>query len=249
MSFSFYKDWLRALRREEKAELFSVGEYWSADLNAIKIYMEASSYMFSLFDVPLHYKFIQAATSNGDFDLRSIFDNTLTQYRPDKSVTFVDNHDTQPGQSLESFVPAWFKPLAYALVLLRQEGYPCVFYGDYYGIPHDNIPEGRQWLAPMLRARRECAYGRQNDYFDDPDYVGWTREGDDEHFNSGLAVVLTDRHAGAKTMYVGARHANAVFYDCTGGFAEPVAIDGDGRATFPVHGGSVSVWRPVAVAV
>ena len=37
------------------------------------------------------------------------------------AVTFVDNHDTQYGQSLQSFVDDWFKLLAYALILLRQE--------------------------------------------------------------------------------------------------------------------------------
>ena len=246
MRFSFYKEWIEELRREEKKELFSVGEYWNRDVWALKNYLNATTFDFSLFDVPLHFKFCQAAASNGDFDLRGIFDDTLTKDNPVKSVTFVDNHDTQPGQALESFVPAWFKPLAYALILLRQEGYPCVFYGDYYGIPHSNIPEGRPWLAPMLHARMKCSYGQQNDYFDNPDYIGWTREGDDEHLYSGLAVVLTDRHEGAKTMYVGTRHADTKFYDSTGGFSEPVVIGGDGCAVFPVHGGSVSVWIHLA---
>ncbi|MCL2344159.1 MAG: alpha-amylase, partial [Firmicutes bacterium] len=242
--FTFYKDWIETLRREEKEELFSVGEYWSADLRALKNYLSATTYDFSLFDVPLHYKFLQAATSNGAFDLRTIFDGTLTGDDPVKSVTFVDNHDTQPGQALQSFIPAWFKPLAYALILLRQEGYPSVFYGDYYGIPHDSIPAGRPWLSPLLRARLECAYGSQNDYFDDPGLIGWTREGDDEHLGSGLAVVLTDGSGGEKNMRVGPRHANARFYDCTEGFPDPVTLDGDGCGAFPVHGGSVSVWRP-----
>ena len=245
MDFSFFKKWLKGLRREEKEELFSVGEYWNADLHTLKNYLQASSYEFSLFDVPLHYRFCQAATGNGSFDLRTIFDNTLTQFCPLKSVTFVDNHDTQPGQALESFVPAWFKPLAYALILLRQDGYPCVFYGDYYGIPNNNIPEGRHWLVTMMQARRNCAYGQQHDYFDNPDLIGWTREGDDEHIDSGLAVVLTDSHEGAKSMYVGTRHANTQFYDCTGSFADPLTIGDDGCAVFPVHGGSVSVWVPL----
>lgn len=35
-------------------------------------------------------------------------------------------HDTQVGQSLESCVASWFKPLAYALILLRVDGYPLV---------------------------------------------------------------------------------------------------------------------------
>ena len=31
------------------------------------------------------------------------------------------------GQSLESVVSPWFKPLAYAFILTRAEGYPSVF--------------------------------------------------------------------------------------------------------------------------
>lgn len=83
--------------------------------------------------------------------MRTIFDNTLTKDNPAKSVTFVDNHDSQPGQSLESWVQGWFRQLAYALILLRQEGYPCVFYGDWYGIPHDEIPDMRPRLLRCLK--------------------------------------------------------------------------------------------------
>lgn len=45
----------------------------------------------------------------------------------------VDTQSTQPCQALESFVPTFFQPLAYALILLRESGYPCVFYGDLEG--------------------------------------------------------------------------------------------------------------------
>jgi alpha-amylase len=85
----------------------------------------------SLFDIPLHYRFREASLAEATYDLRTIFDRTLVQQQPSLAVTFVDNHDTQPGQSLESWVEPWFKPLAYALIILRRDGYPCVFQGDY----------------------------------------------------------------------------------------------------------------------
>ena len=44
------------------------------------------------------------------------------------------NHDTQPYQALEAPIEPFFKPLAYALILLRFDGYPCIFYGDLYGM-------------------------------------------------------------------------------------------------------------------
>jgi hypothetical protein len=41
------------------------------------------------------------------------------------AVTLVDNHDTQPLQALEAPVEDWFKPIAYAFILLRKDGYPA----------------------------------------------------------------------------------------------------------------------------
>ena len=76
------------------------------------------------------------------------------------AVTFVDNHDSEPGQALESFIEDWFKPLAYALILLRKEGLPCVFYGDYYGIEKYNI-KGFKLLIPTL-FRSRCRIMRES---------------------------------------------------------------------------------------
>lgn len=83
------------------------------------------------------------------------------------------NHDTQPYQACEAPIEAFFKPLAYALILLRSTGYPCIFYGDLYGID----PEGEKQSFPpscggalpdLILARKLYAYGLQVDYFDFP---------------------------------------------------------------------------------
>ena len=242
MKFTFYNEWLNDMRTRYREELFTVGEYWSPVLEALRNYLESTEGALSLFDVPLHFKFHEASRKGADFDLRSIFQDTLTALDPVKSVTFVDNHDTQPGQSLESWVDDWFKPLAYALILLRREGYPCVFYGDYYGIEHDGIEPKGEMLRPLMRARAKRAYGEQHDYFDDPNVIGWTREGDEEHPDSGLAVLLTNSDQAAKRMYVGPNRAGAVYVDLTGNVEESVTIEEDGHGLFKVGGGSVSVW-------
>ena len=84
--------------------------------------METTGRTMCLFDVPLHYHFFDASNSGDGYDMRQLLSNTLTAHDPTRSVTFVDNHDTQPGQSLESLVQPWFKPLAYAFILLRADG-------------------------------------------------------------------------------------------------------------------------------
>ena len=86
------------------------------------------------------------------------------------------------------------------------------------------------------------AYGRQNDYFDDQNIIGWTREGDYEHSDSGMAVIMSDNAGGCKQMNVGSNLANTVLYDCTGNMKETVYVDNEGNGIFYCQGGSVSVW-------
>ena len=66
--------------------------------------------------------------------------------------------------------------------------------------------------------------------------------GDDEHPDSGLAVVMSDERGGNIQMNVGKNLANTVFYDCTGNMEETVYVDNDGNGIFYCNGGSVSVW-------
>ena len=239
---SFYRDFLYQVREKTGKELFTVGEYWNGDVNVLTEYMDEIKSEASLFDVPLHYNLYHCSKAGGAYDLRTIFDGTLVKCDPVKAVTFVDNHDTQPGQMLESFVEDWFKPMAYALILLRRDGYPCVFYGDYKGIPHDKIKSKKQILDKLMKLRKTKAYGEEHDYFDDPDCIGWTREGDEDHKDSGLAVVISDGKGGTKRMYIGRHFAGKHFSDVMGNAKYNIKIDDEGFGEFYVNRGSVAVW-------
>lgn len=146
------------------------------------------------------------------------------------------------GQALQSFVMDWFKPAAYSIILLREEGYPCIFYGDFYGIPHDKI-EAIQELKTIIQLRKERAYGEQHDYFDHPDYIGWTRSGEEEHLKSGLAVVISNVPCdGEKRMYIGTQFAGEKLIDALKNCEEEITIDEQGFGNFKVKGKSVSIW-------
>lgn len=237
----FIKDWIQEMRNTSKKELFAVGEYWNANVLELQEYIAKTNGAISLFDVPLHYNFYQAATSNGEYDLSRLLDNTLLRCNPEKAVTFVDNHDTQPGQALESWIPAWFKEIAYSIILLRREGYPCVFYGDYYGIAHDEI-KPMENLKTLMQLRKDKAYGEQVDYFDNPNIVGFTRLGTEEHYKSGLAVIISDKYDGSKRMYVGKENAGTKYIDTLGHRQEEIEIDEEGFGNFKVAGGTTSVY-------
>lgn len=247
----FYREWLAALREETGRDLFAVGEYWApGNLEALLRYLDATEGSMSLFDSALQQCFHEAGKLGGEFDLRTILDESLMTAVPDKAVTLVDNHDTQPLQALEAPVEHWFKPLAYALILLRSEGYPCVFYPDLYGAHYvDKGNDGEEYeiflntaekLPFLLKARREFAYGIQHDYFDFPTCIGWTREGDEEH--EGCAVVMSNGDAGTKTMYIGERYAGRTFRDLLENHEATVLVNEEGIGDFFTPGGSVSVW-------
>lgn len=242
---SFFLGWLADLRRKVGREIFVVGEYWSGDVNELTSYL-GEEQALSLFDVALHFKLHDASSALGNKDLSRLFENTLVAANPIHAVTFVENHDTQPGQELESFVEPWFKPAAYALILLRKDGYPCVFYGDLYGMPNcGNIPPVKE-LPLLMEIRRRLAYGAQHDYFDDPDVIGWTREGDpsvqqDPSIAGGVACILTDKDGGEKRMYVGKQHAGETWSAVIGEQGD-VVIDDEGHAVFSAHDGRLSVY-------
>ena len=241
ISFPFYKKLLKDVRKETGLALPAVGEYWSGDLGRLLNYLDAVDNEMALFDVALHYNFFNASQAGEGYDLRRLLDNTLVRERPQNAVTFVDNHDTQYGQSLQSFIQDWFKPLAYAVILLRQEGTPCVFYSDYYGNPVRGTPMVPN-LGKLMKLRCAYAYGEQEDYSADEHLIGWVRRGDPGHPGSGLAVVLSNAQGGALRMYMGRELAGETFYDALGACTEPVTIDEEGFGVFGAAARSAAVW-------
>jgi alpha-amylase len=247
----FVNEWLDTVRAAAGRELFAVGEYWAPYAEPLLQYIEATGGRMTLFDAPLHYTFFQASRAGQGFDLRQIFDNSLVRHNPLLSVTFVDNHDTMAFQSLESPVETWFKPLAYAVILLRREGFPCVFYPDLYGAAYTaETPEGPLEvvlepvpnLTALVSARKQFAWGEQHDYFGDANRVGWVRRGLEERGGSGCAVVVSNGPGGRLRMAMGPRFEGVTLLDLLGHSTEAVLAGENGEAEFPVPAASVSVW-------
>ena len=170
-----------------------------------------------------------------------LYQDTLSLTKPELAITFVDNHDTQPGQSLSSFIPPWFKPIAYSLILLRAVGTPCLFYGAYYGIPHTGVSPVCG-IKKLVKIRQLYAYGEERMYFDDQNVVGFTRAGDQEHWDSGLAVLVTNFKGGKKRMEIGKNLAKMKMKDALLKNPNIVEIDDDGFGEFYVDDGSAAVW-------
>jgi len=239
---AFMNDFKEYIKSEFGKSFFMLGEYWSNDSASKESYLERTNYDISLFDVGLHFNFYKASMEASTYDLRQIFDNSIVSKHPDKAVTFVDNHDSQVGQALQSWVGDWFKEIAYALILLREKGYPCVFYGDYFGIqgstPYNGI---KDQLDNLIMLRKKHCYGEQTDYFSTENLIGWIRHGDEEHANKA-AIVISNKDSGSIRMHMGDDHKGKCYKDYLNRIKDEVIIDEEGYGLFGVEGASVSVW-------
>jgi alpha-amylase len=137
------------------------------------------------------------------------------------------------------------------MILLRRDGYPCIFVADYYGAEysdtgtdgntHHIVMPSHQWMInQFLSVRRTQAYGDQYDYLDHPNCIGWTRTGDEKH-RGGLAVVISTSDNGTKHMQA---NADTNYYDLTRHIRETITTNNEGWADFKCLAGKVSVWVP-----
>lgn len=241
ISDEFIYDLSNHIMEKKKDNFYLFGEYWQYDEGQIDGYLDDTDWKIDLFDVPLHFHFEEASKSNGNYDMRNIFNNTIVKNHPLQAVTFVDNHDSQPGQSLDSWVEDWFKEIAYSLILFRKDGYPCIFAGDYYGLKGEIKKDPlKEMIDKMLDVRKKYSFGDQDDYFDNPQVVGWVRRTDDK--TSSLAVLISIGDMAEKQMFVGEEEAGKTYIDLSGNNKNEVTIDENGNGIFNVGPGSVSYW-------
>lgn len=246
----FYKEWIEHVQAVAEQPLFIVAEYWSHEVDKLQDYIAQVEGKTLLFDAPLQMKFHQASKEGRDYDMRQIFTGTLVEADPFHAMTLVANHDTQPLQSLEAPVEPWFKPLAYALILMRENGVPSVFYPDLFGASYDDeggdgevyhidMPVIEQ-LHELILARERFAHGVQTLYFDHPNCIAFSRSGTEE--DPGCVVVLSNGDEGEKLIQLGENYGNKSWRDYLGNRTETLTTDESGSATFTCNGGSVSIW-------
>jgi alpha-amylase len=271
---NYAREWMGHVRAQVGRPLFAVGEYIAGDTGPLHAYLTQVTARgdypqdVTLFDFPLWFKLKDASWAGDRFDLRELNRNTLMAERPTKAVTFVENHDSQFGRGLDSHVREWIKPLAYAYILLRASGYPCVFYGDYYGIEEQperlGQPAGKNYLELLLKVRKQFALGEER-YYDDRNVAGWVRMGDVPGARGALAVVINTAANGVRPINMDTGRVNRRFYHLatikhagtndTDGFivvrtpyqqygdkSEAIWTGPDGRADFLADSGTVSLW-------
>ncbi len=249
LSSDFLKEWIAYIKTEVHPDCYILGEYWKDDAEKIETFSDKMDELISCFDAPLHYNFFRASEEGSEYDLSKILTGSLLEKKPLFSVSFVENHDTQQLQALESTVKDWFKPLAYAIILLSEEAYPCIFYPDLFGTEYTDTQDGEEVkiimpkveiLPALLKARHQFAYGEQIRYFDHPDCIAWVRKGNEEH--PGCVTIISNSEERSKEIEMGKAYAHTTFTDFLGFRKDEVTADENGKAVLKVNARSVSIW-------
>ncbi len=125
---------------------------------------------------------------------------TILRLQPHSAVTFVENHDLRDeGRPIVND-----KLLAYSYILTHQ-GYPCVFWKDYYNfnLALEGTPHG---ISALVRAHQTYAGGEAQTLFVDDNLYIMQRSGYEQ--NPGLLYVLNNRGDSWNGQWVNTRWKN-----------------------------------------
>ncbi len=146
---------LRAIRNGQVFKPFGVGECWDSDRTIDDWLDETNAWSdnpAAAFDFPLCFRLKDLCDTYG-YSLRNLAESgTLMQDRPAGAVTFAENHDIVRDNPIVND-----KMLAYAFILTH-EGYPCVFWQDYYtrGLAQAGSKSG---IEDLVRVHEDHAGG------------------------------------------------------------------------------------------
>ncbi|KAF2222554.1 glucan 1,4-alpha-maltohexaosidase precursor [Elsinoe ampelina] len=262
-SQAFTIQWIervQAAGRQRGKDIDVIGEFWQPDCRKLIAWVDFMKQQAMLFDVPLLNNFGQLKRLppqsrwsrfrrpiRPPFDMRLIFEGTLTQYRPNNAVTVVANHDTQPGQAMDTPIEPLFTTHAYALILLTARGTPCVFYGDLYGIggPAPRGPSCRGKLPSLIMARKLYAYGKEHLTFPNSRTLALIRQGTRDKPDGCVMIMTIGEGTTARLPVGGQEKAGSVWTDLLCNSPQEVKIDrqGYGEFTCPAEGCCVFVRK------
>ncbi len=170
---------------------FGVGEYWDSDSSIATWLKQTNSFSdnpVSAFDFPLRYR-LQSLCDTHGFSLKTLAQSgtLLTDGLALSAVTFVENHDIIRNSPIVND-----KMLAYAFILTH-EGYPCVFWQDYYNfnLAAEGMTNG---IAALVKVHESHAGGSTTILCgDDDDLYIMQRNGFEKQ--PGLIFVLNNSNS------------------------------------------------------
>jgi alpha-amylase len=142
--------------------VFSVGEFFDGDRQKLTNWIDSTSGKSTAFDFPTRYRLYEGCVHDDFGGLRAHHagrngPSGLIGMWPSRSVTFLDNHDTESRRDREHerhndgtrHFPGATVAMGYAYILTHP-GIPCVFWPHLF----DWGPATRQALERLIRVRR-----------------------------------------------------------------------------------------------
>ncbi len=223
----------RYTRNGEYFAPYGVAEYWDSTSNTLE-WVDTANFSntnpVDAFDFPLR-ETLKALCDQYGFSLRNLLAwETVLQKQPQSVVTFAENHDLRDeGRPIVND-----KLLAYSYILTH-EGYPCVFWHDYFNLnlALDDTPNG---IAALVTAHEKYAGGNTETLYVDDNLYIIQRVGFAD--KPGLVYVLNNRGDNWNGRLVTTHWTNASFQPVAWwsktDLARPInqPTDRDGRAQF-----------------
>jgi alpha-amylase len=237
----------RYVKNGEEFTPYVVAELWSGPEDIEKWIDRVNSLtdnQIMAFDFPLRYK-LKDVCDTTNYDLRQLTgDGAVVAQRPLHAATFVDNHDMGDNVIVND------KMLAYSFIMVH-EGYPCVFWYDYYNnqLARPNTPNG---IDALIQAHHKYAGGDSQVLHADADLYIMQRIGykSDTVDQPGLVYVLNnlgDKWSGAsvKTRWVNQKFQPIAWDGHDAAHPEERTTDADGNAEFLAPPRGFAIYAPV----
>lgn len=221
---------------------YGVAEYWDNTHNTLNWVNEANQANHNpvdVFDFPLR-ELLKGLCDTYGFSLKHLVNgDSVLHNQTHSAVTFVENHDLRDeGRPIVND-----KLLAYSYILTHQ-GYPCIFWKDYfnYNLALRDTPNG---IDALIAAHNLHAGGGASTLYLSDDLYIMQRTGHDAQ--KGLIYVLNNRGDDWQGAWVTTQWAHASFYpvawwgkhDRSRPADQSTAADGRGQFFAPARGYTV----------
>ena len=223
---------------------YGVAEYWDSANNTLHWVNEANfsnSNPVDAFDFPLR-ELLKGMCDQYGFSLKNLVNgDSILRAQTQSTVTFVENHDLRDeGRPITND-----KLLAYSYILTH-EGYPCVFWKDYfnYNLALKDSPNG---IDALIQAHEKYAAGSTDVLYLDNNLYIMQRTGYGDQ--RGLIYVLNNNGDDWHGQWINTQWANASFRPVTWWGKNDISrpadqfTNSDGRGQFfaPARGYAVYV--------
>ncbi|HEX4950560.1 MAG TPA: alpha-amylase C-terminal beta-sheet domain-containing protein [Blastocatellia bacterium] len=155
---------------DDSQPVLSVGEYWDDNAQTVVDWVDETGGKSMAFDFPTRAALV-AATSSQDFSrlkTQAGKPSGLIGLWAEMSVTFIENHDTEPvrDHGSKQFPPD--KIMQGYAYILTHPGIPCVFWRHFF----DQGDGQKQQLSKLIALRKQAGITSRSTVFIEPDTNG-----------------------------------------------------------------------------